>query len=71
MSEANDQHRVTVSCKIPATSNEKLEAYCKISGVNKSQVLANLIAGLLGETDDEVANQQARKRLLLLVANAI
>jgi hypothetical protein len=69
MSEANDQHRVSVSCKIPVDWNEEIDAISELSGVTKSQWLANLIGEALGKTDTE-AKRKAVQRLSLLIASS-
>ena len=70
MSETNNEHRVSVSCKISVDSNEGLEAACLASGETKSQLLANLVDNFLGKGGIE-SRQKAASRLLNLAALAM
>ncbi len=70
MSETNEQHRVSVSCKIPVDWNEDLDTACLASGQTKSQLLADLVADFLGKGKPE-SRQKAAKRLMNLATLAI
>lgn len=83
--ELNIEHRVSLSCKIPADWNKEIERNSELTGVTKSQWLANLVGDALGKFNIDVARlisdalengnsevkRKAIQKLLTLIAQSV
>jgi hypothetical protein len=67
---STDDPKISVAAKIPTSWGEEIDAICELTGITKSQWVANLIGDALGKTNGE-ARQKAVKRLSLLIAQTV
>jgi len=67
---SSDDPKISVAAKIPTSWGEEIDAICELTGITKSQWVANLIGDALGKTDSE-AKQKAVKKLSLLIAQTV
>lgn len=81
----SDDPKISVAAKIPTSWSEEIDELCELSGITKSQWVANLIGDTLGKFNNDVASiisnalnngssevkRKAIKKLLNLIAQSV
>jgi hypothetical protein len=67
---STDDPKISVAAKIPTSWGEEIDSICDLSGITKSQWVANLIGDALGKTDGD-AKRKAIQKLSNLIAQSV